>query len=142
MSQATAGLFRRLLDANLSKSIALPAAAGTVTSASIDLGSVNIGPLADEIEGEVAFDATPSLANSATLTLTIQDSADNSSFAAIASLATLVATGAGGVGASAATRKFRFPPDCRRYVRISIVESASGGDNSAKYAYLKVRPNC
>jgi len=142
MSQATAALNRRLLDANLTKRIALPSAAGTVNSASIDLGSVNLGSASDELEGEISYEATPSLANSATLTMTVQDSADNSSFAAVASLATLVVTGSGGTGAAASSRTFRLPPTTRRYVRISIVESSAGGDNSAKYGTLKLFANC
>lgn len=100
---------------------------------SIDLGS----GIPDDVLLELVVPALPSLANGQTMTFQFQDSADNSSFAAIPELATLVLTGGGGVGAAAATRTVALPPSCRRHVRVNIAASATAGDNTAVSATLQ-----
>jgi molybdenum-dependent DNA-binding transcriptional regulator ModE len=70
------------------------------------------------------------------ITVKVQDSADNSSFADVAILATLVATGAGGTGSAAASLTQRAPLTLRRYVRVNIAASATAGDNTVKKATL------
>lgn len=140
---------RALLDPNYEVSIALPASAGAVTSASMDLGDPVAGVpyVTTEIVNVAivapALNATQ-LPNSATATYTIQDSADNSSFAAIGvqagvgGLATTVQTGAGGVGAAAQTVTYKLPPGTRRYIRVSITTAVSPGDCSAASAVLEL----
>lgn len=123
--------YRLVQDALLTQTKALPAAAGTVNGTAIDTHATDPGAIGGHSNFQLSVPATPSLANSATLTFTVQDSADNSSFAAVSGLATLVMTGAGGVGSAAASQTWRLPPNLRRYVRVSVVESAAGGDNSA-----------
>jgi hypothetical protein len=117
---------------------ALPAAAATNYSDSIDLGSTTPGPLVDQLDLLLNLPATPSLVDAKTVTLAFQDSADNSSFAAIPELATVVATGAGGVGAAAIERRVKLPPSVRRYVRISQAVLTAGGDNTAISTTLAV----
>lgn len=130
---------RTIYDAALSQTKALPAAAGTVNGTAIDTHSVDAGNIGEFSTFTLSVPATPSLANSATLTFTVQDSADNSSFAAISNVPTLVMTGAGGVGSAAATLgPIRFPSTLRRYIRVSVVESAAGGDNSAVSMTYKI----
>ena len=122
---------------------ALPAAAATNYSASIDLG------LAPTTEGavlgaslEIYLPATPSLVDAKTVILTLQDSADDSSFAAVANVGTVTATGASGAGAAAITREVPIPCSIRRYVRISQAVLTAGGDNTAiktRLALVKTR---
>ena len=119
-----------LKDANLIKTTALPAAAGTAHSEVIDLMQ---GPYQEaQFEVELAFPALPSLADGKSATATLEDSEDGASFAAIAALEPLTLTGAGGDGAAAATRKVRLPSDTRRYLRATLAVEASGGDNTAQ----------
>ncbi len=141
MSAANANTIRRLADANLTKTKALPAAAATNYTDFIDLGSTVLGPMADEIEVLVQIEGTPDLVDDKTITLTLQDSADGVSGAAIASLATLVQTGAGGAGAAANERRYKFPPATRRYVRLGATVLTGGGDNTAKSYTLKILAN-
>lgn len=138
MSASAANLTRRLQDANLVKTKALPAAAAANYSDSIDLGQTTLGPAADHIEVEISIPATASLVDDKTITLTLKDSADDSTFTAIPSIATLVQTGAGGAGASATSRRFKLPPSCRRYIRLDAAVLTGGGDNTAVSTTLKV----
>lgn len=142
MSAAVANSILRLLDVNLTKVTALPAAAAANYSASIDLGSTILGPLADDLEILVEMDATPSLVDAKTITLTLKDSADNSTFAAIATLATVVATGASSAGAAAVSQRYKLPPQTRRYLRLDAAVLTAGGDNTDKNYTLKVLAGC
>ena len=93
------------------------------------------------MEVVVSIPATPSLADTKNITLTLQDSADNSTFAAIAAEATLVVTGAGGAGAAAASRRVKFPPTTRRYVRLSAAVDSAGGSNIAVSTTFQIFAN-
>jgi len=124
--------FRRQ-DAELNESKALPAAQSTaVNQTAIDLGQTPAqGALLAGCELEIgapALGATP-LPNGTTLTYSVEDSADNLSFATIAD-AVLVQTGAAGAGAAAATKRFRLPTSVRRYVRAVATTGAGTGDCS------------
>lgn len=141
MSQSVANTKRRLADANLTKTKALPAAGASNASNSIDLGSLTLGPAGDNVEVEISLPATPSLADTKSVTLTLKDSADDSSFSAITGVSTLVVTGAGGAGASASSRVIRLPSATRRYIRLDASVEASGGDNTAISTTLKVLAN-
>jgi len=141
MSNVVANTIRRLGDQNLIVITALPAAAATANGASLDLGDIFIGTLADRVEVVVSVPATPSLADTKNATLTLQDSADNATFAAIASLAPLIVTGAGGAGAAAASRRYKLPPGTRRYLRLSSAVDSAGGSNIAVSATLQVFAN-
>lgn len=141
MSAALANTVRRLADASNTKVKALPAAAAANASASIDLGSTVLGPIADEIEVLVEIEATPALVDDKTITLTLKDSADDSTFAAIPGIATLVTTGAASAGAAATSRRYKLPPGTRRYLRLDAAVLTAGGDNTAKNYTLKVLAN-
>lgn len=125
---------RIIRDKELTVTRALPAQNTNVNSDAIEVGA----GVPEGIQVELAVPATPSLADSNTLTFTFQDSADNSSFAAIPELATLVRTGASGAGAAAATRVVYLPPSVRKYVRVNIAASASAGNNTAVSAILSI----
>lgn len=122
---------RLVQDALLTQTKALPSAAGTVNGTAIDTHSVDAGVAGECSNLYLSVPATANLADTKTLTFTVQDSADNSSFTAVSGLDTLVMTGAGGVGSAASTKTWRLPPTLRRYVRVSVLEASAGGDNSA-----------
>lgn len=138
MSQAVANTIRRLADANLTKTKALPAAAASNATASIDLGSTVLGPVADDISVEVSIPATPALVDAKTIILTLKDSADDSTFTAIASLGVITQTGASSAGAAAFTQRYKLPSNCRRYLRLDAAVLTAGGDNTAVSYTLKV----
>lgn len=125
-------------DTNLLVTKALPAAAATNYTDGIDLGDQAPGISRGNFQLEVAIPALPSLADSKTYTATLQDSADNATFADVAVLAPIVLTGAGGAGAAAKTQLFPLPKDLRRYVRVKSVVQSVGGDNTAKSVTLSV----
>ncbi len=125
-------------DTNLLKTKALPAAAATNYSDSIDLGDQAPGLQHEAKQIEVAIPALPSLADAKTYTATLQDSADDSTFADVAPLAPIILTGAGGAGADAKTQLFPLPKDLRRYLRVKSVVQSAGGDNTAKSVTLSI----
>jgi len=122
---------RLIRDALLAVTRTLPAANANNNSTSIDLGDVTPVLHGQNHELSLEMPALPSLANATTATVTVQDSANDTDFAAIPSLATLVLTGAGGVGSAATTRVVRLPSTVRRYIRVNIAVANSGGDNTA-----------
>ena len=134
---------RTVVDANYVVNTALPASAGTVNGSSLDLGDAISGipyVTTETVNLQVLSPAftTGMLGNTYTITYTVQDSADNSSFAAIGTLAAQVVTGAGGVGAAATTFTFKLPPNTRRYIRLSALTGASTGDCSTVSATLRL----
>ena len=135
---------RAVYDANFIVSRALPSSATTVYSSSLDLadGGVSGIPYAttETVNVVVTSPDTDStdIPNSSTLAYALQDSADNSSFAAIGTLATQTLTGAAGAGTDATTFTFKLPPNTRRYIRLAVTTAGSPGDCSAKTAYLKI----
>jgi hypothetical protein len=122
---------RAFKDLQLIKTSALPAAAANNSTAAIDLQQAAAGVNLDKVDVEVAVPATPSLVDAKIITLTIQDSANGTDFAAVTGLATLVVTGAGGVGAAAATRTVKLPTGTRRYIRANAAVESGGGSNIA-----------
>ncbi len=125
-------------DTNLLVSKALPAAAATNYSDAIDLGDQAPGLKLKSWQIEVAIPALPSLVDAKTYTGTLQDSADNSTFADLAPLAPIVLTGAGGAGVAATTKLFPLPKDIRRYLRLKNAVLTAGGDNTAKSVSLSM----
>lgn len=121
---------RRLRDELLKLTRTIAAAGAANASASLDLGAA--GPAAlEQVELEIAVPALPALVETDKfLTVTVEDSADNSSFAVIAQLEPVVIAGVVTTGAAALTRKFRLPSSTRRYVRITTGITAAGGDST------------
>ena len=119
-----------LKDALLIRILALPAAGANASTASIDLGQTP--PNEFRFEVEMDLPALPSLADTKKASITLEDSADGSTFAAISGLAPLEVTGAGGAGAAAVNRRVRLPADVRRYLRAKAVVEATGGNNTTK----------
>jgi plastocyanin len=120
---------RTLRDLNLSVSIALPAQAATSNTASIDTTEANPGRLG-KVEAMIELPATPSLAAGQTITLTLQDSADNVTFANSVDVPAQVVTSSG-AGGALVSYQFKFPIGMKRYIRLSQVASATAGNNTA-----------
>jgi hypothetical protein len=119
----------------------LPAgASATVYSASIDLNAVT--PF---IPGNTEFElVTPTVNNTMlpdtrVLTYSIEDSADDSSFAALLVVSKATQTGADNTGAAGATTRIALPSSVRRYIRLNITSGASVGNCSSVSATLKIR---
>lgn len=124
-------------DANFTITRALPA-----QSTNADSGSIDLEDASPQLVGEVAellleLPAT-TCATGQTITFTIQDSADNSSFAAVTGLSTIVLTGVSNATA-ALSRPIRLPRSVRRYVNINVAMSATTGNLTALSATFKLR---
>lgn len=125
-----------LKDALLTRSLALPAADASASTSPIDLEATSQAESPFEVE--IRVEALPNLANAKTLTVTLEDSANGASFAAISGLSTLTVTGANGAGADAVSRKVRLPSAARRYLRATAAVQAAGGDNTASSLTLSL----
>jgi hypothetical protein len=126
-------------DARLTVTRVLPSSTSAVVSASIDLGSAaNLNAMVGTVADLVLEIPATTTATGQTLAFQIQDSADNSSFAAVGSLPSLTLTGVSNATA-ATTRILRFGPSVRRYVRLQVTPSATAGDQSAFTATLQLR---
>ena len=118
-----------LKDAELIKTLALPAAGATAHTDILDLLQ---GPYQEaHFEVELKFPALPALADGKSVSARLEDSADGVNFTAIAALEPLTVTGDGGDGSAEAVRKLRIPSDTRRYLRASLTTDAGAGDNTA-----------
>jgi hypothetical protein len=119
-------------DGNFVQTKAFPAAAATNYATAFDLGAAADGNDTRLYALEIAI---PALANntdnSKTILLTLQDSADNSSFANVAPLVQIQIPGVTTTGSAAVTYVIYLPPSIRKYVRFSQVVAVGGGDNAA-----------
>jgi hypothetical protein len=121
---------RSLKDAELIRFVALPAAGHDASTTPLDL--TQGPPQEDCYELEVHVPALPSLADGKSATVTLEDSVDGITFAAIAALAPIKLTGAGGAGSTEVTRRVCLPSTTRQHVRATVAVDAAGGDNTAK----------
>lgn len=128
---------RRSQDALLTISRALPAQNTNANTSAIDLGSVLPDTALEACELVINVPAT-TCATGQTITFTIQDSADNSSFATLARTATLVLTGASNATAATGDLRWRLPSITRRYLRVNIAMSATTGDLTAITAAIRL----
>jgi len=119
-------------DAALKVTKACPAAGANHNTDTIDLGCKNPGASVESFEVEIAIPALPSLEADKTLTVKLQDSADNTTFADVEQLASVVVTGVSTSGSAASTVVVRLPSDVKRYVQANLAVASSGGDNTAK----------
>lgn len=118
---------RRLQDDSLNKSVALPSGATTANTNVIDLGQATPFPITDSFHVKLSTTAATG-ANNKNITIKVQDSADNSSFANIAEIGSLVLTDNNAAGYSADDITVQLPPSTRRYVRAQATGEANGGN--------------
>lgn len=111
-------------DYDLMVELALPAAAGSVTSTPIQLQPVGKPCL---LEGELEIIApdmtTGQLPDAATAVYAIVHGDDPESLNWLATIGTL--TGAGGAGSVGSTWRFRPPSTCKSYVALKVTTSAA-----------------
>jgi len=118
-------------DADTTVSKALPAANANTNSASIDLGNLPDSAL-EHIEAVVAIPATPDLEAGTDITVKLQDSDDDSSFADIVGLGSQIVTGsAESTGGPATVLRWALQPDSlRQYLSANVAVENGGGDNT------------
>ena len=121
---------RLRVDPAFSKTTAFPAAGASNQSASFDLGAhgnAATGIFTEGIEAQISWPTLAALADTKNVLFTLQDSADNASFASVNPLITKTITGAGGIGVAAGAVKFRIPAGVRQFMRVQATEDAAGG---------------
>ena len=121
-------------DGLLTVETALPTQGNTVNSASIDLGFSNPALVGSMCDVNMSAPDGATLATGQTLTFTIQDSADNSSFANLAGVSGYAVTGVSNLVPAGSNRSIRLPPYVRRYIRLVCVAGASA-NTSASASY-------
>jgi hypothetical protein len=129
---------RTIKDALLAKSVALPAADANVDTAGIDLGQVTAFPINEEINFAVDIPATTALVATKLITVSVKDSADGISFAAVPSLGSQTVVGVGGNGNAATTLAWKLPGITRRYVAANIAVEDGGGALTAHSATARL----
>jgi hypothetical protein len=116
-----------LRDANFYATKAFPAAAATNYSDSFDLGAVSGGIDSRLFAVELVIPALAAHTDTTkTILITLQDSADNSSFAAVAPLHQAQIVGVATTGSAAVTYIIRVPPSIRRYIRFDQTNPSGG----------------
>lgn len=118
-------------DSTMTRTKALPAAGASAASDSVDLEANHVGNLGDRLALHVSTPALPNLVEDKTVTFSLEDSADDSSWAALLGLSAATVTGATGGGAAAQEFIFFLPPSTRRYIRLVGSVQADGGNNTA-----------
>jgi hypothetical protein len=117
---------RRLLDASLKKTVALPTGAATANTNSVDLGQATPFPITEAFHVKISTSVAAG-ANNKNITVRVQDSADNETFANIAAVGALTVTDANGAGFPAGSLIVSLPPSTKRYVRAQATSEANGG---------------
>lgn len=120
------------LDKDLIAALALPAAAANAQTASLDLQGAH-----ENCELELGVEATTTLVEDKTITLKVQESDDNSSFADAPWAPVITVTGGDGNGSAAKAQRIGVPSTAKRYMRAYAAVLAAGGDNTAKKFSLK-----
>lgn len=128
---------RNIQDALLFVTKALPAANAANYTNSLDLGQVNGGEI-ENINLVVEVEATTTLVATKTITLTLKDSADNETFAAVAGGTLTITADAAKNGSAAFEQRLRLPPDAKRYIRLDAAVADGGGDNTGKNYSLAI----
>lgn len=122
---------RRLRDAVLIVSGALPNAAATVNTNGVDLGSATPYPLTEACTVKILTTAGNG-ANNKNINIRIMDSADNGNWTNVAVIANPVlrVTDNNGAGYAASNVTISLPPTIQRYVKATALGEANGGDAS------------
>lgn len=115
------------------KEVALPAANASANTPALDLGGdpTVFGAVLPNLKLQLRIPALPALTdNSKTLTVTVQDSADNSSWATAAGYGNITIAGVTTTGPTASAITLAIHPHTRRYIRFNIAIPTGGGDNT------------
>lgn len=118
---------RRLQDASLTKTVALPSGATTANTNAVDLGKTLPFPITESFHVKLSTSEATG-ANNKNITVKLQDSADDSTYANIAELGALTVTDDNAAGYPVGTLTVQLPPDTRRYLRAQATGEANGGN--------------
>jgi len=115
-------------DAQLQQSVALPNAANTVNTTSIDLGVATSFPVTDKCKVRISTTAGTG-ANNKNVTISLQASNEAAAnFTNVSNVKTIVIPEVS-TAYAATERTFALPPDLnKRYIRASAVGEANGGN--------------
>lgn len=114
-------------DAALNANVTLPNAATVKNTAGVDLGKTLPFPLTESFHVKLSTSVATG-ANNKNITVVMQDSADNTTFANISATGALTVTDANGGGYPAGSITVSLPPATRRYIRGSATGEANGGN--------------
>jgi len=118
-------------DYNMRVALTNSVAGTTNNTASMDLGAAAPDAIWRYAYVKAAIPATPNATNSATTFLfTLQDSANNSTWANTTPLVQLQVAGASSITNTALSVKMPIPPAVRRYIRIQQISPAASGANT------------
>lgn len=125
-------LHRAIKDASYVHAKALPAAGASNNSATFDLGAGGFVP--EQIEVEISIPAMSAHSdNTKNVIITVQDSANDSSYASLDSPAiTVTRPGVASTGTSAEVIRFRLPAGVRRYIQFNQAVDSGGPTLTAK----------
>jgi len=118
---------RKIVDAALEVSKALPAAGAAASTAAIDLETSSGCPC--DVQLNVAVPATPALAAAKKITVMVEDSANGVDFAATGY--SFAVAGVADEGGPATEHNICLGPEVRQFVRVTAAVDADGGDNTA-----------
>lgn len=129
---------RNRTDALLQMSAAVAEPDDTSASNSLDLGALSPAAALERIELEVRIPALPLHVpgdDDGTpipyfATVTVEDSADNDTFAAIATLAVVSVEAVEETGSEAVTLRYKLPSSTRRYIRVASAVDEDAADSS------------
>ena len=124
---------RNIKDAVFSITKALPAASATNVSDSFDLGST--GHKTESIEVEISVPAMALHVTANNTTISLHDSADNSTFAEVVPLTQVKVLGVVSTGSVAVLCRFRLPPNVRRYIAFSQTAGATDTLTATSVSY-------
>lgn len=130
---------RSIQDADLTKSIALTAADGSVTTADIDLGpnTKDHFPEGHILEIYLPIIGATELASADTLIALVQHGDSAAPTTAFSPSLTFTTTGTGSEIA-AQTVRFKLPYNVNRYVNVKFTSAGTSGDMSDKTAIVKL----
>jgi hypothetical protein len=116
---------RFLRDAGKTVTKALPAAGASNQSGTIDIG---VGPFhPEELDVEISIPAMAAHSDTTkNVTITLQDSADDSSYADVDPAIVETLAGVSSTGTSAKVVVFRLPPGTRRYIQFTQAVTSGG----------------
>lgn len=130
---------RRIKDALLTNNTNFPAAGAAVATASIDLGQPTSGRPPEEISLQVEWpDMAAYTDNTKTITIRLQDSADNAAWADVNPVIEFQLKGVAATGPLADGLQCPLPAHIRRYVRANITAPAGGANVTALALTLSV----
>lgn len=127
---------RNIQDKDLTKTRALTASDGTVTSTDFDLSAAPYKGENVELEITVPALTATELPNADTITMTVQSGTAATPTGLLFVLP--VITGAGGVGYAGGVFRYRLPSNVARYVNVKFVTAGTSGDMSGKNALVKL----